>query len=57
MHPSRKFGGKSGIVPDFSPTALCALTAPATPEEVRQEAVTRAEAGEKITARDMPGLR
>lgn len=34
---------------DIAPSALYLLSAPSTPEEVREEALDRAEAGEPIT--------
>jgi hypothetical protein len=38
-------------IAEFAPSALYALSAPSTPEEARQEALKRAESGEKITHR------
>lgn len=39
---------KSATVADLPPTVLYALAAPSVPEEVRQEALRRAEAGETV---------
>lgn len=49
--------GKSNMVLDLPPTALYELAAPSTTEPVRQEALARAEAGEKITADDIKRLK
>lgn len=56
MNVSDKFG-KTGIIPDLTPTALYALAAPATSEEVRTEVIERVAAGEKVTARDIEAMR
>ena len=36
-------------IADFAPSALYLLSAPSTPDEARQEAISRPEAGERIS--------
>lgn len=48
MHVASKFSQIPQIV-DFAPSALYMLASPSTTDEARHEAVTRADAGEKIT--------
>ena len=40
--------GKSGIIPNLSPTVVYLLSAPSTPEPAITAVTARAEAGEKI---------
>ena len=49
MRVADKFG-KFPNLESFAPSALYALAAPSTPEPARQEAISRAEDGETITA-------
>lgn len=46
---SEKFNRNNLLQLDFAPSALYLLAAPSTPDEARQEAIARAEAGEAIT--------
>lgn len=48
MNVAETFGQNQQIV-DFYPSALYLLAAPSVPEEVRQEALTLSESGERIT--------
>lgn len=50
MQVADKFGKNRQIV-GFAPSALYLLAAPSTPDEVREEAMRRAESGEAITHR------
>jgi hypothetical protein len=52
MSVAQRFGLKTEIIADFTiqPTAAYLLAAPSVPDEARQQAVERAEAGEKITS-------
>jgi hypothetical protein len=51
MAVAKCFGPKSAIIAHLQivPTAAYYLVAPSVPEEAREEAISRAEAGEKIT--------
>jgi hypothetical protein len=51
MAVAERFGPKTEIISDLaiSPTAAYMLAAPSAPDEARQTAVERAEAGERIT--------
>lgn len=50
MQVAERFGGGEIYQIDkFAPSALYLLAAPSTPDEVRAEAISRAEAGERIT--------
>ena len=44
-----KFGSTAKFAVDIAPSALYLLSAPSTPEPVRQEAIKKAENGEQIT--------
>jgi hypothetical protein len=48
---AERFGPKSAIIADltFQPTAAYLLAAPSVPDEARDKAIERAEAGERIT--------
>lgn len=52
MSVAGHFGPKTAIITDLTiqPTAAYLLAGPSVPDEARQRAVKRAEAGEKITA-------
>src|SRR5581483_7511198 len=52
MAVAEQFGPISEIIADLTlqPTALYLLAAPSVPDEARQEAIERAQAGERITA-------
>lgn len=51
MAVAQAFGPKSEIIADLTiqPTAAYLLASPSAPDEAREEAVKRAEAGEKVT--------
>lgn len=49
--------GKSGIIPDLNPTALYELSAPSTPEGVREEVERRASSGEDVSALEIKRLK
>jgi hypothetical protein len=53
INVAERFGPKSEIISDLmiDPTAAYLLAAPSAPDEARQAAVERAEAGEHITAK------
>jgi hypothetical protein len=53
MSVAEQFGAKAAIIADLAiqPTAAYLLAAPSVPEEARQQALQRAEAGEPITAK------
>lgn len=54
MSVYERFGsGKLGIIPNFKPTILYALSAPSTPESVIDKAIEQAEAGDKVTVADV----
>jgi hypothetical protein len=52
MSVAERFGPKTAIIADLTiqPTAAYLLAAPSAPDEARQRALERAEAGEQITA-------
>lgn len=51
------FGDKTDIVSVFNATALYALSAPSTPEEVRTEVLQRVENGEKVDTAEIERLK
>jgi len=54
MSVYERFGsGKLGIIPNFKPTILYALSAPSTPEAVIEKAIEKAESGDKVTVADV----
>ncbi len=55
MSVAKEFGTKYEMVSylKFSPKVLYQLAAPSTPEEVKTRAITAAEAGEKVTNKDI----
>lgn len=53
MSVSERFGNKLGIIPNFKPTILYALSAPSTPESVIDKAIVQAESGAKVTVADV----
>lgn len=57
MNVANEFGDKSEIISFFKPTALYALAAPSTSEEVRTEVLQRVENGEKITVAEIERLK
>lgn len=48
-----KFGTKTGKIPDFTPSILYELSAPSTPEPVVEQAIQKADDGERITVADV----
>ncbi|MEM8627450.1 MAG: DUF3102 domain-containing protein [Pseudomonadota bacterium] len=52
MHVAQKFG-KSEMISDFTATALYALAAPSTPDEVIEKVKERVASGERVTATDV----
>ncbi|MCW5697332.1 MAG: DUF3102 domain-containing protein [Bauldia sp.] len=58
MDVADRFGSvKSETISDLTPTVLYALAAPSTPDEVREEVVQRAAAGESITTEEVRRLK
>ena len=55
MQVARAFG-QNDHYDRFAPTALYLLASPATPDEARAEALERAEAGERIEAKDAQAI-
>jgi hypothetical protein len=53
MQAAENLGDRFATTANIGPSALYALAAPSTPEEVRQEIEARAVAGEKITVADL----
>jgi hypothetical protein len=53
MTVAERFGAKSEIISDLQiqPTAAYLLAAPSVPDEARQHAIERAQAGERITTK------
>ena len=49
MEAATKFGARSEIISDLTPTVLYMLTGDSVPEEAREEVVRRSQAGEKVT--------
>lgn len=49
MQVAERFGDKIYQIDKFAPSALYLLAAPSTPDEARAEAISRAEAGERVT--------
>lgn len=49
--------GKSGNIPDLTPSALYELAAPSTPEPVRQQIEAKAKAGENISVEEVRRLK
>lgn len=56
MRVAQRFGNNPKVS-EFAPTALYLLAAPSTPELARQEALARAEAGEKVTYKAAKSLK
>lgn len=53
MNVADKFGDKLPIIGNLKPTVLYALADPSTPDEVIEQATTKAESGEKVTIKDV----
>lgn len=49
--------GKSGNIPDLTPSVLYELAAPSTPEPVRQQIEAKAKAGENISVEEVKRLK
>ena len=58
MSVAEAFGPKSAIIADLkiAPTAAYLLAGPSVPDEARQEAIEKAEAGEQITVATAKGI-
>jgi hypothetical protein len=58
MNVASRFGEKAEIIADLriAPTAAYLLAAPSVPDEAREAAINRAEAGEQITAAVARGI-
>lgn len=54
---AERFGSKSVTVTDFQPSALYALSAPSTPDELVEEVTERAAEGETFTAADIKAMK
>lgn len=54
MLAAERFGDKSEIISQLSPSTIYRLAAPSTPDPVRQEVVARLEAGDSAAADDVP---
>ena len=57
MQAAENLGDRFVTITNIGPSALYALAAPSTPEEVRQEIESRAAAGEKITVAEVERLK
>lgn len=53
MQVATRFGGQMSDYLTFKPTILYALAAPSTPDSVVQQAIEKAESGEKVTVADV----
>jgi hypothetical protein len=53
MNAAKEFGDKTEIVADLEPTALYALAAKSTPEDIREEFLEKIEAGIPLQAADV----
>jgi DNA polymerase III alpha subunit (gram-positive type) len=57
MSVAEKFGDKLGNFPNFKPSILYQLSAPSTPDEVVEQVMEKAEAGEKVTLKEVKALK
>ena len=57
MNVGKAYGGKSVIITDLTPTVLYELSAPSTPEPVREEIERIAGAGDKVSVDDVKRLK
>lgn len=53
----KRYGSKSEIISDLSPTVLYELSAPSTPEPVRQVIEAKAEKGEVVSVKEVQDLK
>lgn len=57
MQAFKQYGSKSLIITDLSPTVLYELSAPSTPEPVREAIESRAASGESVTVKEVKELK
>ena len=57
MDVAKRFGDRSAHCADFKPAILYALSAPSTPESVREAAIEMAQAGQTVTLADVEALK